>query len=125
MKTSIVIASLLWVIGLTQLRAQDMACATDPNVSNNDYGSEANYVDPTNDCKITVNVYFHLVGRSDGSGRPNSSTPQQMTSKLNSTFNQWKIFFNNTGYEEINNDQYGAPGALTNSNYSGMFSVNP
>lgn len=125
MKTFILITSLLWALCSTQLHAQDMACATDPNVSNNDYGSEANYVDPTNDCKITVNVYFHLVGRSDGSARPNSSTPQQMTNKLNSTFNQWKIFFNNIGYDEINNSQYGGPSALTISNYTGMFSVNP
>ncbi|MDQ1090430.1 M43 family zinc metalloprotease [Siphonobacter sp. SORGH_AS_1065] len=115
--TALAVASLAW-------SANGQTCGTNPNVPNNDFGASSSYADPTNDCEIRVNVFIHLVGRSDGSNRPSSSHAYNIAYKLGTSFSPWKITIDYLGYDEINSDTYGLPNSLTLFNYTNLFSVN-
>lgn len=56
---------------------------------------------------ICVNVYFHIVRESNGSGGFSSNQLDNVTNILNSAFNAHNLYLNNTlGFDYINNSTY-------------------
>jgi len=58
----------------------------------------------------TVNVYFHLVNRTNGTGGQNASVINTVMTNLANAYNAQGIWFNKTGNDVINNDAYYAAG---------------
>lgn len=55
---------------------------------------------------ICVNIKYHIVRETNGSGGFNSSNINTITSRLNEAFNEHKIYFNSLGHDFIDNSMY-------------------
>lgn len=73
---------------------------------------------PHSESGVWVNVYYHIVKKTDGSGSTIvSSDICQTTSGLNAIFNKYGIFFKQIGTDDINNDAlYDFNGTASESN---------
>lgn len=60
---------------------------------------------PNSNSSIWVNLNFFIVRETTGSGGLASNSFCTSVSYLNSIYNQYGIYFNNTGVHEINNDE--------------------
>ena len=52
---------------------------------------------------ICVNVKYHIVRQTNGTGGFDPNNINNITNELNASFNEHKIYFNSTGYDFINN----------------------
>lgn len=68
------------------------------NFSNSQYLS--------NSTNICINVKYHIVRETNGTGGFNILDLSRITDKLNEGFNEHKIYFNSIGYDFINDSKY-------------------
>lgn len=88
------------VLFVTSVNGQSIICGTTPNSS---------YVPNTSASSASftwVNVYYHIVRKSNGTGGLPTSQLCSVTNYLNDTFNRYGIFFNVTGNGFVDNDSY-------------------
>lgn len=87
-------------------------CGTPPYSNENLQQKQSNSVNITNSLylsnstSICVNVKYHIVRESNGTGGFNISNLNNVTNRLNEAFNEHKIYFNSLGYDYIDNSTY-------------------
>lgn len=108
MKTKLLILALLFSLNSLIF---GQICGTSP-YSNENLQQKSNSLKSSNiqylstSTSICVNVKYHIVRESNGTGGFNISNLNNVTNRLNEAFNEHKIYFNNIGYEIINNSTY-------------------
>ena len=87
-------------------------CSTDGNVSDHlskiksvKRISSANRLSTIQSC-VYINVYFHFLRKSDGTGGQNSPIINTVMANLASAYSTFNVYFISKGYDEIKNDSY-------------------
>ncbi|WP_445748357.1 zinc-dependent metalloprotease [Polaribacter sp.] len=75
---------------------------------------------------ICINVLFHIVRQSNGTGGFNSNLLTDVTNKLNLAFNQHNLYINNLGFDYIDNSIYYNIDDVNGSNveFDGLVQIN-
>lgn len=94
---------LIGIISSNNLNAQEV-CGTATPVNYQDYRT-ANR-DSTSDETICINIYFHIVRETNGSGGINPNQLNNIINNLNQFYNVFDIYFSNIGFDYINNSNY-------------------
>lgn len=83
-------------------------CGTPTNTENNDYGAiiQNRGVFQPNPGPYCINVYFHIVRRTDGTGGFDTNEVDDLVDLLNNSFNLHNIFIVNAGVSFINNSNH-------------------
>lgn len=109
MKTKLLILALLFNLNSFVF---GQICGTPPYSNENLQQKQSNSVNITNSLylsnstSICVNVKYHIVRESNGTGGFNISNLNNVTNRLNEAFNEHKIYFNSIGHDFINNSTY-------------------
>ncbi len=90
--------------------SQDLGCGTPSNSPNINYSALRQSLQQSNDGSYCINVKFHIVRRTNGTGGFSPLGLTGIVSNLNDAFNPVNIYVNSVGYDFINND------SLYNSN---------
>lgn len=92
-----------------ELSAQNIICTTPGNYSdflltaaNSPNGRRIAGSNST----YTVNLFFHFVRNSDGTGGQNLAVLSTIMNNLSTSFSPYSVFFNNVGNDEIRNNNY-------------------
>ncbi|WP_445735412.1 T9SS type A sorting domain-containing protein [Mariniflexile sp.] len=108
MKTKLILFTLIFTITLTTF---GQICGT-PSYSNENQQQKSSTIKSSNSqylnnsTSICVSVKYHIVRQTNGTGGFNSSNLINVTNTLNEAYNEHKIYFNNLGYDFINNSTY-------------------
>ena len=109
MKTKLLVLVLLFSLNSLVF---GQICGTPPYSNENLQQKQSNSVNITNSLylsnstSICVNVKYHIVRESNGTGGFNISNLNNVTNRLNEAFNEHKIYFNSLGHDFINNSTY-------------------
>ena len=109
MKTKLLVLVLLFSLNSLVF---GQICGTPPYSNENLQQKQSNSVNITNSLylsnstSICVDVKYHIVRESNGTGGFNISNLNNVTDRLNEAFNEHKIYFNSLGHDFINNSTY-------------------
>ncbi|HKK12202.1 MAG TPA: hypothetical protein VJ945_05190 [Flavobacteriaceae bacterium] len=87
---------------LFKLGAQE--CGTPTNGVNQDFSYMTN--SSTSEASICINVFFHIVRQSSGTGGFNSSNIDLIVEDLNEYYNPYSIYIHKQGTDFIDNSTY-------------------
>jgi len=106
MKTKIILMTIFSCFFLTTY--SQIECGTPTNSLNKDYSGiiEGRGVYQPNEGPYCINVYFHIVRQTNGTGGFNSNQIDEVVDILNDAFNPHNIFINNLGQGFIDNNDY-------------------
>lgn len=106
MKTKIIITTILCCFFLTTY--SQMECGTPINSINKDYSGiiEGRGVYQPNEGPYCVNVFFHIVRQSNGTGGFNPNQMDELVDILNDAYNPHNIYIANVGQDFIDDSNY-------------------
>ncbi|AUS07067.1 T9SS type A sorting domain-containing protein [Pseudotamlana carrageenivorans] len=99
----LLLVTLIGIISSNNLNAQEV-CGTTTPANYQDYSTVNNK--STNDEAICINIYFHIVRETNGSGGINPNQLDNIVNNLNLFYNVFDIYFSNIGFDYINNSNY-------------------
>jgi hypothetical protein len=92
------------LISIIKLNAQEI-CGTPPPTTQYQYETLKTN-NSSYDQSVCINVYFHIVRNTNGTGGYNSSQLHLIINNLNQFYNPFGIYFNNIGFEYIDNSEF-------------------
>ena len=101
MKKFLLLINFLTITGI--LNAQEL-CGTSTPTNYQDY--QAASMNSTYDEGVCINIYFHIVRETNGSGGINPNQLGNIVNNLNLYYNTFDIYFTNIGFDYINNSTY-------------------
>lgn len=106
MKTKIILLTIFSCIFYTTY--SQIECSTPTSTVNADYSSiiQSRGVYQPNEGPYCINVYFHIVRQTNGTGGFNPNQIDEVVDILNDAFNPHNIFINNLGQGFIDNTNY-------------------
>ncbi|MDY0088957.1 MAG: M43 family zinc metalloprotease [Flavobacteriaceae bacterium] len=120
MKNKVLLAFLLLFSNVSLFGQEN--CGTPINSVPQHFEEEENNIlarsSPTGIC---INVFFHIVRESNGTGGLNSSNINTIVNNLNEVFNPHRIFINNLGFDYIDNSTYYS---FSDNKFNGLISIN-
>ncbi|HNL84924.1 MAG TPA: T9SS type A sorting domain-containing protein, partial [Chitinophagales bacterium] len=111
---------IVFMLSLTRISNAQDYCATPHNLPNLTYWESGFQYD---DNPICVNVFFHIVRQSNGTGGYTNTNFNNLIQILNSAYNTHNILFNFSGFDYINNDTW-ANMTVTEANINAITLVN-
>ncbi|MGV8947694.1 MAG: T9SS type A sorting domain-containing protein [Lutibacter sp.] len=120
MKTKII---LLITLNLFFLNGFSQECGTPSNSPNQNFSSQilnkgGAYLNEDSYC---INIKFHIVRETNGTGGFNPSNIETLVSNLNQVYNPVNIHINNIGYDYIDNSNYYN---LTVAGFNSLIAIN-
>ena len=118
MKTKITyLLSLISLLTTINLRSQE--CGTPSTGINQEFSSPLNR--STSDESLCLNVYFHIVRQTNGSGGFNINNIDVIVENLNEYYNRFGIYINKQGVDFIDNSNYYE---LTDNEFNSLIGIN-
>ena len=119
MKIKILLLTILiGIISINKINAQQ--CGTPTGGTNQEFAS-TNNKSSLNDESICINVFFHIVRQSNGTGGFNSSNIDLIVDDLNEYYNPFDIYINKQGVDFIDNSTYYN---LTSNEFNSLIGIN-
>lgn len=104
MKTKLLLLlSIFGFLSQGNLNAQEV-CGTTTPVNYQDYQTSSR--NSVNDEAICINIYFHIVRETNGTGGISSNQLDNIVNNLNLFYNVFDIYFTNIGFDYIDNSNY-------------------
>lgn len=115
-RTNLFIIALTFFLFLNKAYSQE--CGTPTTGTNQTFTNSKGVFD---DSPICVNVFFHIIRQSNGSGGFNSSNIDTIVDNLNEFYNPHNIYIHKQGVDFINNSTYYD---LASNEFNGLISLN-
>lgn len=96
---------IFFIFSIDLIGQSNLQCGTISSSGNKDFSSYYS-TNSNENSSICINIFFHIVRKSNGIGGYNSSDISLIVDNLNSVYNNYNIYIDNFGFDYVDNTTF-------------------